>query len=265
VFYDCIYSLSGLPADTDFSMKISKTGYLPVYINTINTNSDIIDPLPVGLFTQTEVSAWGGKLRQGSHSGLAVDAAGYLSGAVVTATSANHPSTPYAVTYFNGSSFGGSSTCSNGLVFVMNVDDGDIVTLHATKDGWSFSDTVFTAHGGTVSEGLLLGVFQEVHIENTSKYFTTLQSAHDDADSSSVNPVKAVVDDFSENLTANQSKAVTLKGGYDSGYSSIIGFISLLGVLTIESGLRTLSFSNGKGAVLSGNRSVEISGRCHAD
>jgi hypothetical protein len=49
-----------------------------------------------------------------------------------------------------------------------------------------------------------------------------------------------VVDDFSENLTANQSKAVTLQGGYDSGFSGITGYSTLLGVLNIDSGSLTV-------------------------
>lgn len=233
------YTLSGLPAGTDFSMKISKTGHVPVYTCTINSDSDILDPVPAILYTQAEASGWGVTSENGVIAVHAVDAANFssfLSGAVATATSANHPDTPYAVTY----SYGGSSTSSDGLVFVLNVDAGDTVTLHTTKDGWIFSDVVFTVQGDSVSEGLLKGVQQKVRIKNTTKYFSTLQSAFDDPDSSSVNPVQALVDEFSESLALNQNKTVTLQGGFDSGFTSNSGLTSLQGTLTIQNGSLTV-------------------------
>jgi len=232
------YSLI-LPAEMDLMLKFSKAGYLPVYSNTINSNSDILDPVPAILYTQAEASGWGVTSENGVIAVHAVDAANFssfLSGAVATATSANHPDTPYAVTY----SYGGSSTSSDGLVFVLNVDAGDTVTLHTTKDGWIFSDVVFTVQGDSVSEGLLKGVQQKVRIKNTTKYFSTLQSAFDDPDSSSVNPVQALVDEFSESLALNQNKTVTLQGGFDSGFTSNSGLTSLQGTLTIQNGSLTV-------------------------
>ena len=155
------FVLLGLPSGSNFTLKVSQTGYLPVYTNTINYTFDIIDPNPKVLFTQAEVAGWGVASGKGVIAAKAIDltTGSTVSGAVVTASSAIHSSTPYPVTYFNGSSFGGSSTYSNGLVFVMNVDDGDMVTLHTTKNGWNFLDAVFSVRGNTVSEALLLGSF----------------------------------------------------------------------------------------------------------
>jgi hypothetical protein len=232
------YSLP-LPAGTNLTLKISKAGYLPVYTNTINSSSDIYDPVPAVLFTQAQVNGWGvtpGKGVIAAHAADAANLSSFISGAVATATSANHPSTPYAVAY----SSGGSSTASDGLIIVLNVDAGDTVTLHATKNGWSFPVTVFPVQGNSVSEGLLEGVQQNVHIKNTSKYFTTLQAAYNDSSSSSANPIQALVDDFNENLKLDLDKAVTLQGGLDSNYSSNSGFTSLLGACTIESGSLTV-------------------------
>jgi len=232
------YSLT-LPAATDLSLKVSEAGYLSVYTNIINSSSDIYDPVPAVLFPQTVLSGWGVTPGKGVIAAHVVDTADFssnISGAVVTATSAIHTTSPYAVTYSAGSGFGGSATSSNGLVFVLNVDDGDTVTLHTLKDGWSFSDGVFSSYGDAVSEGLLQGTPQKARIKNTANYFANLSAACDDPASSFANPVQALAAEFVENLTLGQGKALSLEGGYDIGFASRSGVTSLLGILTIENG-----------------------------
>lgn len=332
------FSLPGLPYGTNFALKTSKDGYLPSYSANINSIYDIADPAATVLFTATEVNMyWGVPAGKGAITAIAVDAANWASnqsGVTVTAASALHPSSPYPVTYFNGTlPFSGSSTFSNGLVFVLNVDDGDTVTLHATKTGWGFYDSIATVHGDSVSEALLMGApaqrtlsvavpgagtgsgtvtgsgqrnsttvdlsfgtnysgafdtgtqvtlhaaagqystftgwsgactgtgdcavtmdtdksatatfdfytAHKAHTAGTSNYFPTLQEAYNDPSSTgNTNAILAWGVDFTESLNASQSKTVSIKGGYDSGYSLNTGYTNLIGSLTIGAGTVTV-------------------------
>jgi hypothetical protein len=63
-----------------------------------------------------------------AHAVNADNLSSFLSGVVATARSANNPSNSYVVTYSSG-----HSSSSDGLVFVLNVDACDTVTLGTTK------------------------------------------------------------------------------------------------------------------------------------
>jgi hypothetical protein len=150
------FSLSGLPSTTDFVLKVQKNGFLPVYTSAINSSADINNPSPFILFTSLEMTFWGVNSGKGAILAQVMDLATStaVSGAVVTATGL---SKTYPVTYLNGTSLGGSSTYSEGVAVVKNVDDGDTVTLHASKSGWCFLDIPIRVYGNSVGETMLLG------------------------------------------------------------------------------------------------------------
>lgn len=68
-----------------------------------------------------------------------------------------------------------------------------------------------------------------------NNFFSTLQAAYNAAATQSILKVQAI--DFSENVNANQSKTVTLVGGYNSEYTALSGGDTIIhGSLTISSG-----------------------------
>lgn len=158
---DGSFALTGLPVATTFSLKISKTGYAPAFTDQIRTTSNIVAASYYALFTQAELAGWGVTTGKGAIRSRVVDNAnpgpGYLAGAVVTATSALHPAVPYEVVYFDGSHLAGTATFANGVYLVRNVDDGDTVTVTASKPGWNFAPRTFVAHADAVSEARIKG------------------------------------------------------------------------------------------------------------
>lgn len=80
---------------------------------------------------------------------------GYLGGVEIFAASALHPEAPYTVTYFDGSSYGGSSTYANGIFVVADIDDGDTVTISASKPGFYPAQRSYVVHADSVSQGRL--------------------------------------------------------------------------------------------------------------
>ena len=75
---------------------------------------------------------------------------------------------------------------------------------------------------------------RKTRIGDTSNYFPTLQAAYDA--SASGGTVKAWGTGFTENLNAFQGKEVSVIGGYNDGYTGVIGTTTLTGVLTVERG-----------------------------
>jgi hypothetical protein len=153
------FTLPGLPSGTNFSLKAKKTGYLPAYTSTLNSTTNIVNSSPLVLFTSAQVAGWGVTSGKGAILIKVTESANgsLVSGVAVTASSSLHSATPYPVTYFDGTSFGGNATYSNGAAYVLNVDPGDTVTLHAAKTGWSFPDKNVYTHADSVSEALIPG------------------------------------------------------------------------------------------------------------
>jgi hypothetical protein len=154
---DGSFTLNGLPSGTPFSLTMSKDGYLPVYSGDIVTNFDMVAASPFALFTPAQVAGFGVTPGKGVIRTKVVDlanqASGFLAGVTVTATSVLHPDTPYAVTYFDGTNYGGNSTYQNGLILVANIADGDTVTLNANKPGYNPGMRTYQVHADAVSEG----------------------------------------------------------------------------------------------------------------
>jgi len=71
-----------------------------------------------------------------------------VEGAVITCTSVNHPtdcSTTCQIAYNTGSGLGGAATSANGIYYISGMENGDIVTVTAAKEGWRFPPAKFTA------------------------------------------------------------------------------------------------------------------------
>ena len=133
------FTLSGLPTGTPFAMKISKSGYLPTYSRNMMLsgykNYTDSSRAWIGLYTPLQVTSWGVTPGKGVITGNVKDSITYnnLSGAVVTCTSISGK--VYPVIYHDDASFGGNSTFSGGDYYILNVDDGDTITVVALKDG----------------------------------------------------------------------------------------------------------------------------------
>jgi PKD repeat protein/sugar lactone lactonase YvrE len=80
---------------------------------------------------------------------------------------------------------------------------------------------------------------QPVRIEGTGVLHNTLQSAYSAAETGAVIQARAS-DSYTEDITLNFDKSITLRGGYDCNYTAIEGVTVLNGSITIESGTITL-------------------------
>jgi len=154
---DGSYTLSGLFKGqySTVGVKVSKAGYLPTYTTPFYNFNDNLDltAVPNHLYTQAELLNWGispGKAAVVGHVRKpGTTPYSPVAGSVVDAGI-------YPVTYFNGSSLGGSSTDGTGFYLVPNVNNSSLVTLSASKPLWSFFGTQIIAYGDSVSEFDLL-------------------------------------------------------------------------------------------------------------
>ena len=163
---DGSFTLAGVPANTPFSLKFSKEGYLDGYtamtsaaadfdLNTTNVskpganffNLATTADLPTGL-----APAAGKGLISGRVADVTYRYSSTVGGVVVTAT--GNGGKTYTVTYRDPfGALGGTATYGNGRYYVLNVDDGDSVTVSASKVGWSFGPRTFGTHAAGVSQG----------------------------------------------------------------------------------------------------------------
>jgi hypothetical protein len=126
----------------------------------MKSTENIVSGAPYSLLTTTDTASWSMDFAtKGAIATRVVDASGNtVEGAVVTAASTLHPDTPYAVTYRDESgTFGGAATYGNGRFYVMDVDDGDIVIVTATKSGYTFQERIFLVSAGGVCQGRVRG------------------------------------------------------------------------------------------------------------
>jgi hypothetical protein len=129
-------------------------------------------------------------------------------------------------------------------------DAGSVVTLSVDPDdfwqftGWSGACsgtggcTLTMNANNSVTATFDFYTAHKSRIGDTASYNSTLQASYD----GTPNPgtVKAWATDFVENLTCNLTKDVTLKGGYNEGYTSNSDYTTLQGVLSIPSGSLTV-------------------------
>jgi hypothetical protein len=146
----------------------------------------------------------------------------------------------------NPAGIGCSTNCS------AKFNAGSVVTLSVDPDefwqfsGWSGACSGTGVCAVTMSADKSVTAtfdFYSAHksrVGDTTSYNSTLQASYNAAPDPGT--VKAWATDFLENLdcNSNPSKNVTLKGGYDEGYSNNSGYTVLQGVLSIINGSLTV-------------------------
>jgi len=151
---DGSFTLTGLPAGEDFYVEVIPSGFLNLYSKTYNTLTNITGVTYTD-HTAAEASAYGVDIAtEGVIIGRVADNSGnYISGAIVSCTSKLHQPCTYTIEYGSPTT-GLTATTSNGKYFVLNVDDGDTVTLSATPtSGLIFAPSTFIIHAGAESQG----------------------------------------------------------------------------------------------------------------
>jgi hypothetical protein len=109
-----------------------------------------------------------------------------------------------------------------------------IVYYNVSFDGKNnFTNYVRCVRGG----GIVTCPWQAAKVSGSSVYYTSLQSAYSAAGGQTV---LAQAMDFTESLALSDNIVVTLKGGYDCGFTSNPGFTAVKGSLTISSGKVTI-------------------------
>jgi len=162
-----------VPARPAFSLVFTAPGHYPTASSLMSQTADTLPGSPVSwsLSTDSDLSQHGVSMSAGKgliYSYVQDNTAGtgtlpYVAGAVVTATSLLHPATPYVVKYSNGTSIAAqdpalyTSTAGDGRYYVVDVDEGDYVTVTARKTGMGFANRVFNTHAGTVFQGSIRG------------------------------------------------------------------------------------------------------------
>ncbi|MHB8827994.1 MAG: LamG-like jellyroll fold domain-containing protein [Syntrophales bacterium] len=156
-----------VPAGTDFQLKLSKPQAIPTlapsYTAQNRFGSDYPNLGEYNLFPTTKLSdsvasgGWNVASNKGIIRSRVVDQTlNNLSGAIVTAASANNPAIPYTICYDDACS-GLQATGTDGRYIVRDVDDGDTVTVTATKAGYTFNSRIFPTHAGGVHQGRITG------------------------------------------------------------------------------------------------------------
>jgi IPT/TIG domain-containing protein/List-Bact-rpt repeat protein len=152
------FTLSGIRGGVPCTLKYETAGYLTSYLasriyfkNVANSTSPRSQTLyPSAKLTEWGISAGKGVIRSRVMlSGGSVN----LAGATVSAYSTLHPFTPYEVTYTDPA---GTATGSDGVYYVKNVDDGDVVVVSGEMAGYSIADRTFFTHAGTLSQTPLI-------------------------------------------------------------------------------------------------------------
>ncbi len=130
-------------------------------------------------------------------------------------------------------------------------DNNSLVSLHAAPSEFSlFSRWEGNCSGTNVNCNLTMNAGKSVtavfdfftahktRVGDTSIYHSTLQASYNAAPNPGL--VKAWATDFVENLSCDRTKDVLLEGGYNGGYSSVIGYTTLKGRLSILNGSLTV-------------------------
>lgn len=150
---DGSFVLNGLPTDRSFALKISASGFLPIYTADFTSSSNIIIPTcrAFGLLNDADKLASGTDQGSGLILGSLVDEVApcqsdTVSGAQIFAYDFNDPQTTYKVNFGN-----------NGLFSIVNLPDGVKVRVVASKMGMVFKDAIFQVKGDGVNIGAVLG------------------------------------------------------------------------------------------------------------
>ena len=185
---DGSFSLPGIPANTAFSLKLSRAGYLDVYSPTVsaagdfNMNVSATGSSPFTMPMEANLTALGAlpEAGKGLIAGRVVDLtcrnSARVGGAFLTAASG---SKSYPVFYRDpfGNLYQGGTTSGNGFFYVLNVDAEDTVILSASKPGWLFNPMTFGTHADSVSMSRIYG---------TAPGYVTMSGAVIDTDQAAI-------------------------------------------------------------------------------
>ncbi len=164
---DGTFALAGLPSGQPFTVKFTKppsdpTNYVPSYSAVLQSMANFSSARAFNLYTQTELNNWSGATGRGVIMGRVVNNANtqvaFINGAVVTYNSTQ--GNAYRVKYENdqGLLVDGPGTFTNGKYYILDVAEGDTVTVFASHPNYAFpSGRVFITHDGAVSQGSVYG------------------------------------------------------------------------------------------------------------
>jgi hypothetical protein len=144
------YTITGVPAGTNFSVKFTLSGYDAAWTSG-NSTTDLTRN--IALFPSGMVTGWNGGAGNGAIRGRVIDqtnpnqSSNGVAGATVTAVG-------YTVLYDGGDGktpVPGSVTGSNGVFYILNVPDAATVTMTASAPGFSFTPVNGTGHTDAVT------------------------------------------------------------------------------------------------------------------
>jgi len=159
----------GIPAGVPYMLRFSAPGYHPTLTKFMSGNGDVTSSSAANytLANDARLTAWGAANVVNNTKGIIRTSVqdtsnNRLAGATVSVRSTLYPdsATPYTVRYDDGTgvpSLSATSTSSNGIFYVMDVDDGDTVTAIAMKPGYGFVPSVYRVTAGAMIQGAVRG------------------------------------------------------------------------------------------------------------
>ncbi|HBA73741.1 MAG: hypothetical protein A2X82_16455 [Geobacteraceae bacterium GWC2_55_20] len=170
-----LFSLPGIPTGVPYRLKLSKIGYMPVYtaffINYSNVPIPIDSTYNFALAQQSHFTTWGiqagkGVLRARTRNGSIASSTNYLGGVTVSAYSNNHDSyNYYTVAYTDPANTAalvsgpGASTYTDGKYYVLNVEEGDVITVSGSKTGYNFPNVrIFVGEADAMGQTSIYGI-----------------------------------------------------------------------------------------------------------
>jgi hypothetical protein len=148
------FTVNDIPVVQSFYLRFRIAGRADIYTGDLFFNGSA--SVDLGIYTMptdVEMAALGLAAGKGIIMGRVLDQqlgnGGRIAGAIVTAPG-------YTVTYRDPfGKLGGTATWGNGRYYVLNVDDGDVVTVTATKENRSPVSRTFHTFSGAANEGNL--------------------------------------------------------------------------------------------------------------
>jgi hypothetical protein len=214
---DGSFTLGGLPSGSPFYLKATKAGFLPNYsFYNRRSNYNMLRLRRMTLWSQTDMTAAGVQAGKGLIKGIVINDDDPneppVEGVAITYTSSK--GNTYDVKYYDPSTSSfvtGSSTYSNGYFFITNVEEGDNVTVNATKAGWTFSPRTYITHADSTVSALIRGT------QTATAAYTIAVTVKDVSE----NPIQyATIKVWAENNNLIKESQTDQSGSYTIGLSS---------------------------------------------
>jgi len=156
------FTLQPLFPGQNVTLKLTKSGYVPTYSSSFTLQGSLdLTPYPNHLYTKANLTGWGVAAGRGVIIGQLQNTGATpslpVANAQVSATGSLNAGSSYPASYYNGSTFGGSSTWANGVFYLLNLLDFDYVNVTAAKPAWIFGVTGFSVRADSVTEGVIIG------------------------------------------------------------------------------------------------------------